>query len=469
MSHVLIVDDEPSICWGFQELLAEDGHAVSIAGSAEEAFQIVEDRAPDAVVMDVRLPGQDGISAMTELRTRIGQVPIIVVTAFGDLETAVRALQSGAVEYLSKPFDLEHAARILQRVLGQRSSEALPATPLRPERDRALIGSSPAMQRVFKQIALVAPTNAPVLITGESGTGKEQVAQAIHEHSPRKDNPFIPICLGALSEQVIESELFGHVRGAFTGAEFNRTGLLELAQGGTVLLDEIGDIPLRLQVKLLRAIERREVTPVGDPRPKSTDFRVIAATHRSLPQLVASGQFREDLLYRLSVFQIDVPPLRQRVEDIAVLAEYFLGQVAGGTADLRLTDGAVRELCARDWLGNVRELRNAIEHAAIVARSGEIRPDHLPVPIGLTRTVPVNIADRIRAEIETWVREQLQVEDQTARPDDLYARFLSLVDPPLLKAVLAASQNNQVSAARLLGMHRSTLRQKLRERHIMPG
>ncbi len=329
MSHVLIVDDEPSICWGFRELLTDDGHEVSIASSAEEALDIAAETTPDAVILDVRLPGRDGLSAIKDLRQRIGDVPIIVVTAFGNLQTAVRAVEEGAYDYLSKPFDLEQAAEILRRALRRpaqprESRDSYTQSIDEPAAQGTLIGSSLAMQAVFKQIALVAASDVPVLITGESGTGKELVAHAIHAHGRRKAAPFVPVCLAALSEGVLESELFGHVRGAFTGADRDRQGLLELADGGTVLLDEIGDVPLPVQVKLLRAIEQREVTPVGHTRPRQVDFRVVAATNRPLAELVAKGEFREDLYYRLGVFHIHLPPLRARTDDIPVLAAHFL-------------------------------------------------------------------------------------------------------------------------------------------------
>ena len=243
----------------------------------------------------------------------------------------------------------------------------------------ALIGSSPAMQDLYKSIALVAPTDVPVLVTGESGTGKELVARAIHRHSGRRDGPFLPVCLAALSPGLVERELFGHVRGSFTGASHDRKGLLELAHGGTVLLDEVGDIPPVMQVKLLRAIEHREVTPVGDARPRATDIRIIAATNRPLGELMASGQFREDLFFRLSVFQIHIPPLRERRDDIPVLAEHFLKQPRlPNVAEIHLSKHVLEELHSRRWVGNVRELRNAIEHAAIVARGQQIRVEHLP-------------------------------------------------------------------------------------------
>jgi DNA-binding NtrC family response regulator len=471
MSHVLIVDDEPSICWGFRELLTEDGHDVSIASSAEEALDIVTRTIPDAIVLDVRLPGRDGLSAIKDLRGRVGDAPIIIVTAFGNLQTAVRAVEEGAYDYLAKPFDLEQAAEIIRRALRQ---SALPATAssvlsqgTTEERDAAeretLIGSSLGMQAIFKQIALVAGSDVPVLITGESGTGKELVAAAIHAHGRRREAPFVPVSLAALSEGVIESELFGHVRGAFTGADRDRQGLLELADGGTVLLDEIGDVPLPVQVKLLRAIEQREVTPVGQTRARRSDFRVLAATNRRLDELVTQGAFREDLYYRLGVFHIHIPPLRERTDDIPLLAAHFLKRVSGGTLAKRLSTAAIAELVSRPWQGNVRELRNAVERAAVVARGDEVEPEHFPSPSAILATSAPSIDAQIRRLTADWVSEQWRLKSSAEGPLELYERFLRVTEPPLLKSILAQCGENRAAAARILGIHRATLRQKLRD------
>jgi two-component system nitrogen regulation response regulator GlnG len=403
MSRILIVDDEASICWALREFLADLGHEVAIAASAEEGFKIADGGGVDAVVLDVRLPGMDGLTALARFRERVGPAPIIVITAFGNLETVVRAMEGGAFEYLVKPFGLDQVGAVLKRALEKgkpQSRSGLQA--ITPTGSEALIGASPAMQDLYKSIALVAPTDVPVLITGESGTGKELVARAIHRHSGRSSGPFLPICLAALSPGLVERELFGHLRGSFTGASHDRKGLLELANGGTVLLDEVGDIPPAIQVKLLRAIEHREVTPVGDARPRPTDIRLIAATNRPLAELMAAGQFREDLYFRLSVFHIHIPPLRERRDDIPGLAEHFLIQPRlPNVAAFHLATDVLQELQSRLWVGNVRELRNAIEHAAIVARGQPIRPEHLPQTT--TGTPPEGSHD-IRAIQERIVR-----------------------------------------------------------------
>ena len=463
MSRVLIVDDEPSICWGFREFLTEDGHDVQIAASAEEAIGLVEQDRPDVVVMDVRLPGMDGLSAIEHLRQRIDDVPIIVITAFGNLETAVRAVQQGAFDYLPKPFDLDQAAEVLRRALEPRPSEAGPQSgPSDEATDETIIGSTPCMQEVFKQIALVASTDVSVLVTGESGTGKELIARAIHRSSGRHTGPFLPICLAALSPGVVESELFGHAKGAFTGADQDRQGLLELAGGGSVFLDEIAETSIALQVKLLRTIEQRDVTPVGTARPRPIDVRIIAATNRPLADLIQNGEFREDLYYRLGVFRIQVPPLRERLGDVAPLAEHFLRRCQPDTAECTISDDVLDELTARRWNGNVRELRNVIEHAVILSRGQRIRPEHLPAPEQPGAAPAGSSADVLSRTVTEWTRLQHAAGEHREQAR-LYERFLALIEPPLLQTVLAECDNNRAAAAAVLGIHRATLRQKLKK------
>jgi two-component system nitrogen regulation response regulator GlnG len=321
------------------------------------------------------------------------------------------------------------------------------------------------MDEVIRKAELVAETKSTVLITGETGTGKELVARAIHAHSARRAGPFMPICPAALSPTVIESELFGHVRGAFTGADRDRTGLLELAAGGTVLLDEIGDLPITLQVKLLRALEQRELTPVGGAESRATNFRILAATHRSLAAMIRRGEFREDLFYRLSVFQIELPPLRRRTDDIPLLAERFLSDLGPGYQSRRFTAATIRELQSRTWPGNVRELKNAVERAAIVARSDAIGPEHLPpeVPRKISAR---SMEERLTALLSRWANGQMKQQKLAKGEANLYDEFLGLAEPPLLRWALARCRQNRTAAAKLLGLNRATLRDKLR-RHGM--
>ena len=404
MAHLLIVDDEQSVCWAMSKLAEQLGHTASVAASAEQAFVLAEQRRPDAIVLDVRLPGIDGLTAMGKLQERVGDVPIIVITAYGELSTAVQAVRNGAFEYLVKPFDLPVAQRAVERALqkpqGDSGGPALPSY-------REIIGSSSAIQEVFKRIAMVAPSEACVHLRGESGTGKELVARAIHRYSQRAEGPFVAVNVASLNPSLAESELFGHAKGAFTGAEHACKGLLEQADGGTLFLDEVADIPLSIQVKLLRVLEYGEIAPVGGDRPVRSNFRLLSATHQNLGQNVAEGSFRQDLYFRLVTFEIEIPPLRERREDIAALTDHFLAMLAAKNGCPRpiLPAEALRTLQERPWYGNVRELRNALEHAVILARGGCLMPDHLPAPLGSPTAPGSSCEDRIASLVREWAAE----------------------------------------------------------------
>ncbi len=460
MARLLIVDDEPAICWGLEQLGRSLGHEVARAGSAEQGLEIAEEFGPDAIVLDVRLPGIDGLSAMEQLRNRAGDVPIVIITAYGDLATAVETVRRGAFEYVVKPFDLAQMERVLERAL-QREAAPSAKNPLPPE--GFLVGSSPAMQEVFKRIALVSPSSACVLLAGESGTGKELAARAIHQFGPRAAGPFVAVNIASLAPQLAESELFGHERGAFTGAEKARPGLLLQAHGGTLFLDEVADIPPNVQVKLLRALEHGEITPVGSTAAVRSDFRVISATHQNLLELVKRGEFRHDLYFRLCTFQIEMPPLRGRPDDIPDLVEHFLARLSRSRSSLppRPTTAAMEEMRRRPWYGNVRELRNAVEHALIVARDGDISPEHLPPPAPPTTESTVqagDVAEEICRLIQRWSEAELAAAGDEA---EIHARLLQLVEPPLLRAAIEHSRGQVAAAARQLGMHRTTLKKKL--------
>lgn len=470
-SVVLVVDDEPSICWGFEQLLGEKGHEVITASSAEEGLEKARQHTLSLIVLDVRLPGIDGITALPQFREVTGGVPVVVMTAFGDLETAVGAVQNGASDYLTKPFKLEDAARVCQAAIrpdtevSDDDSGSNFETPSGGSEDAAmLVGRSSEMQQVFRQIALVADSDLSVLITGETGTGKELVAAAIHRHSRRHEQAYLPVAPVTLNESVIESELFGHVRGAFTGAGDDRKGLFELADGGTVLLDEIGDLPMAAQVKLLRVIEQGEFTAVGDVRPRKCDVRVIAATNRDLRDAVAEGTFREDLLYRLAAVSIHLPPLRNRAEDVPLLCEYFLRRIGYPPNQSAITSELADELCRRSWWGNVRELRNAVEHASVIARGRPLKVSDFPVPQN-DRTDRRDAASTVNAAVETWTRGQLDTESDQ---NDLHDRFLAATEPGLLRIVLEQTNGNRAAAAELLGIHRGTLRDRLKKYGLDP-
>jgi two-component system nitrogen regulation response regulator GlnG len=463
MPQLLIIDDEQSICWGLSQLAEQLGHRAAIASSAEQGIAAANEDRPDVIVLDVRLPGMDGLSAMPQLQKAAPGVPIVIMTAHGDLSTAVAAVRNGAFDYLTKPFDLAVAERVIESALKHGTRPAEKAARAAPKDGADLIvGGSPPMQEVFKRIALVAPSDACVHVRGESGTGKELVARAIHRYSRRAKEPFVAVNMAALSPTVAESELFGHVRGAFTGAEQSRKGLLEQASGGTIFLDEVADIPLPLQVKLLRVLEFGEIMPVGGDTAVRSDFRLVSATHQNLQEKVADGTFRHDLYFRLITFEIEMPPLRERRDDIAPLIEYFVEMLIDRMPGARpsLSPEAMSELRRREWYGNVRELRNAIEHALILARGGIIAPEHLPPPLlpsGLGRGDEV---DALAILIRSWATSQLQ---ETPEVHDLYERFLRMVEPPLLKTALQHAGGQCLAASRRLGLHRTTLRKKLDE------
>jgi two-component system nitrogen regulation response regulator GlnG len=459
VSHILVVDDEQAVCWSLEQALVGEGHTVTTAPSAEKAFEQVAARRPDVVILDVRLPGLSGLAALGKLRSLTEDAPIIVVTAFGNLNTAVKAVEGGAFDYLAKPFDLDQALDAVSRALQRRVSKGatVPTEDPPAAGQEEFIGRSSSMQAVFKRIALVAPRQACVLITGESGTGKELVARAIHRHSPRRDEPFLPIHVAALNPLLVESELFGHTKGAFTGAAQSRPGLLALANGGTVFLDELADIPLPVQVKLLRILEHNEVLPVGSNQPQPLDIRILSATHQDLSRRVAENQFRHDLYFRLNVFQVHLPPLRERGEDITLLAEHFLRRFEPRA--LPLSRETVRWLHSLPWFGNVRELRNALEHAAIVARGAPLLPEHFPAVTAIG-TAPSTPAEQMAAAVKQWLAERIAVQP-SGKPTDLYPDLLACIEPALFDEVMRRVRGNRWLAAQWLSLNRATVRKKL--------
>ncbi len=460
MSKILVVDDEQAICWGIVKLGQSLGHSVETAASAEEGLRLARDLRPDLLVLDVRLPGMDGLTAMNEFRHCLGDAPMIIITAFGDLETAVKAVQGGAFEYVLKPFELREIRSVMERALHR-----VPRTdPLAISNDgHQMVGSTPAMQTLFKRIALAADSDANVLVLGESGVGKELAARAVHQYSPRADKPFVAVNVAALSPHLAESELFGHVEGAFTGAAGERKGLLMQADEGTLFLDEVADIPLPLQVKLLRAIEQGEVLPVGSDTPVKTSFRVVAATHQDLLTRVRAGDFRQDLYFRLCAFEIAIPALRDRVEDIPLLACHFLSQFRSGA--LIFAEETFKELKQRPWHGNVRELRNAIEHACVVAREGAVLPRHLPEPQPCFDMAADFGARQPQLTEASSLRATELLNDPTAF-GTVYNRFLDEVERPLLDHAMKHFDNECAPAARALGMHRTTLKKKLEQHKL---
>lgn len=388
LGRILIVDDELVVRDSLDKWFASEGYETGSAASAREALLAVQQQHWDLALVDIKMPGMDGIELQKRLRAADPNLTVIIMTGYASVETAVQALKQGAYDYITKPIDPDELVHLVANAIAhKRDREELLKLKENLEEiypETQLIGTSPLMKRVLELIQMVAPTDTTVLISGESGTGKELVARAIHAAGPRRYMPMVVIHCGALTETLLESELFGHERGAFTGAQYRKKGKFEVADGGTVFLDEISDISLKTQTDLLRVLQEKEIVRVGSNQPVKVDFRCIAATNKNLEELVRAGTFRPDLFYRLNVFRIDLPPLRERREDIPLLADHFLRKFAAAMNRPvpRLSPKALDVLLAYDWPGNVRELENAIERAMVIGRGDEIEPDAFPFQTG---------------------------------------------------------------------------------------
>jgi DNA-binding NtrC family response regulator len=383
-AKILVVDDEAAARTALADLLKAEGYSVETAGDGFKALGRISTFEPDLVLTDFNMPGMDGVELMTKLKEQNAELPVVLMTAFGAVETAVSAMRNGAADYLLKPLNMDELLIVLERAL-ERVRLRRETSELRSRLDERysfenIVGSSQEMQQVFKSVAQIAPSRATILISGESGTGKELVAAAIHHRSPRASGPFVRLHCAALAETLLESELFGHERGAYTGADRKREGRFEQANGGTLFLDEIAEISLGTQVKLLRVLQEREFERVGGNQTLHVDVRVIAATNRDLKEMVAAGRFREDLFYRLNVINLRLPSLNERVSDIPALAMHFLKRYAreNEKAVKTISDAALALLVAHHWPGNVRELENVIERAVVIAEGEAIEPHHLP-------------------------------------------------------------------------------------------
>jgi len=384
---ILVVDDEASVRDALYKWFREDGYRVDVAADANEALRKLQEASWDIVLLDIRLPGIDGLELQRRMREIDPSLVIIMITAYASVESAVQALKQGAFDYVTKPIDPDDLEHLIRNAVEQKRlrAENIQLRQKIEELSRAdeIIGQTPAMKQVFELVRTVAATDSTVLIRGESGTGKELIARAIHSHSRRRYFPIITVNCGAFPETLLESELFGHERGAFTGAQYRRKGKLELADGGTLFLDEIGDIPAKMQADLLRVIETKQFTRVGGNQVIRSDFRLICATNKDLEKEMREGRFREDLYYRINVFTIYLPPLRERREDIPLLARHFMRRFAAAMNKpiTEISPEAMEKLMAYDWPGNVRELENAIERAMVVGRPPVIRPEDLPFQI----------------------------------------------------------------------------------------
>jgi two-component system, NtrC family, nitrogen regulation response regulator GlnG len=469
-AQILVADDEDSLRWVLEKGLRGAGYDVTAVKDGAAAVRAVETTAFDLVFLDVRMPGMDGLAALARMREIRADACVVVMTAHGTMETAIQAMQRGAYDYLTKPFDLDEVLLLAERALEARrltQEVARLRTGLQEVREfSALIGRHPRMQDVYKTIGRIAGTDVTVLLRGESGTGKELVARAIHHYSRRAGRPFVAVSCAAIPGTLLESEMFGHERGAFTDAKERRLGKFELAHAGTLYLDEIGDMPLELQTKLLRALQERTIERLGGHEPIRIDVRVLAATNRELEALMRDGRFREDLYYRLNVVTLNLPPLRERRRDIALLVEHFLAKYAAELGECGVAPEALDRLVGHDWPGNVRELENVVQRAMVMATGGVILPEHLPIgPVSAAASVAVDasleeIIERKLVECVRGLREHASA--------NLYDLMVGLVEKPLLRAVLRETGGNQVRAAQILGINRNTLRKKLTEHGIDP-
>ncbi len=462
MSRVLIIDDEESICWGLTQLCEQmslEAHSVS---TAEKGLALLEELQFDLIISDVRLPGKDGISAIQAYKNSEPDAPVLIITAFGDLETAIDAIQNGAFEYIVKPFELDKVRSIIRQAIATRSLTASSATEGVAEPTQAqnagLVGSSRVMQEVFKQIALTTTTRSPVLISGESGTGKELTARSIHRFGIHSSGPFVAVNIAALNPSLIESELFGHVKGAFTGADSDRIGLIQQADGGTLFLDEVAEIPIELQVKLLRVLDLGEVIPVGSNHSYQTNFRLISATHQDLLSQINHGDFRHDLFYRLRTFEIKLPPLRQRKEDIPALVNFFLSQFEV-PSKISASAEFLDKLKSNAWPGNVRELQSVVARASTLARGGILVPEHVSFD-ETTIHLPANHSDLVQ-QLQSVVKEWTKRNWNDSEAEPLYEKLISIIDPAILPTAFDLSDRQYSAAARKLGIHRTTLKKKL--------
>jgi two-component system nitrogen regulation response regulator GlnG len=458
MNEVWVIDDDRSIRWVLEKALTKAGMQVTTFSNANGVMEALERGEPEAIISDVRMPGMDGFALLQRIKQKYPELPVVIMTAHSDLDSAVSAYHSGAFEYLPKPFDIEDAVDQVQRACKLRR-EARASAEHQTVAATEIIGAAPAMQEVFRAIGRLARSNITVLINGESGTGKELVADALHKHSPRAKGPFIALNMAAIPHDLLESELFGHEKGAFTGAQARRIGRFEQANHGTLFLDEIGDMPSELQTRLLRVLSDGEFYRVGGHEPVKADVRIIAATHQDLEQLVLDGRFREDLFHRLNVIRIHLPALRERRADIPLLMEHFLklaAQELGVEVKILLPE-TVAELQSLEWRGNVRQLENTARWLTVMASGREIHCEDLPPELHREQVTEGNEGDW-RMALRTWVRNSLGAE-KVGLLDQAMPEFETI----MIETALEFTGGRKQDAARLLGWGRNTLTRKIKE------
>ncbi|MHA1568090.1 MAG: nitrogen regulation protein NR(I) [Alphaproteobacteria bacterium] len=469
---ILVADDDRAIRTVVSQALTRTGYDVRASGNAATLWRWVTEGEGDLVITDVVMPDENGLDLIPRIKKLRPELRVIVMSAQSTLITAVKATERGAFEYLPKPFDLNELLRIVDRALTEpRQGRANANAEIDADEELPLIGRSPAMQDIYRTLARLMSTDLTVMITGESGTGKELVARALHDYGKRRKGPFVAINMAAIPRELIESELFGHEKGAFTGATGRSVGRFEQAEGGTLFLDEIGDMPLEAQTRLLRVLQEGEFTTVGGAKPIRANARIITATHHDLRQTVRHGRFREDLFYRLNVVPLRLPPLRERTSDIPDLIHHFLGQAANeGLPSKSIDSAAMERLMAYRWPGNVRELENLVRRLAALYSQEVIGVD--VVEQELAETSPPDFADEtdedqgLSAAIDRHLRRYFAAHKDDLPASGLYERVLHEMERPLLNHCLAATRGNQIKAAQLLGLNRNTLRKKIRELDI---
>jgi two-component system nitrogen regulation response regulator GlnG len=459
--QVWIVDDDQSVRWVLEKALKQAEIETRSFERAEHLLDAIGDNEPDVLITDVRMPGMSGLALLERLRTSSPELPIIVITAHSDLENAVAAYKGGAFEYLPKPFDIDEAVDLVRKA-ARRNDTSAAHTGQPADAMASMIGQAPAMQEVFRSIGRLAASSMTVLITGESGTGKELVARALHEHSPRAHKPFVALNTSAIAAELLESELFGHEKGAFTGADARRIGRFEQANGGTLFLDEIGDMSPGLQTRLLRVLAESEFYRVGGQKAINVDVRVIAATNQDLARAVKESRFREDLYHRLNVIRINTPPLRQRREDIPLLLNHYLAEAGEelGSPPKRIDASALEALQAFSWPGNVRQLVNATRRLTVTAPGTVITAEDIPGELGGAETA-AHAAKEWTRVLATWAERQLHKGEEP-----LLDKALPEFEKTLIELALARTNGHRQDAAKLLGWGRNTLTRKMKALHI---
>jgi two-component system nitrogen regulation response regulator GlnG len=457
-NHIFVIDDDRSIRWVLEKALRQADMEVTSFDNASGVIEALDRDPPDAIITDVRMPGMNGLVLLDSIHNQHPGIPVIIMTAHSDLESAVSAYQGGAFEYMPKPFDVDEAVDLVQRAIDQHRRQAV-QHPEPESKPTEIIGEAPAMQEVFRAIGRLSRSNITVLINGESGTGKELVARALHRHSPRADKPFIALNTAAIPRDLLESELFGHERGAFTGATAARRGRFEQADGGTLFLDEIGDMPPECQTRLLRVLADGEFYRVGGQTPIQVDVRIIAATHQNLEERVKAGLFREDLFHRLNVIRIHLPSLRERREDIATLTRHFLLQAAQEMQmEPKVLRPEVGEYLSRlDWPGNVRQLENTCRWLTVMASGREIHIDDLP-PELKTQMAPATGSDSWEETLRQWAERRL-----FSGESGLLNTATPAFERVMIETALKQTGGRRQDAARLLGWGRNTLTRKIKE------